>query len=76
MEYLRRVKVDEERERFVQSAFIGWQLGAGGGKGFVEYLEALNIYPGRPMANKKNLSPEEVTANTQRILEKLKKIGK
>lgn len=34
---------EEIREKFVLSAFIGWQMGAGAGKKFGEYLGELGL---------------------------------
>ena len=34
---------DEVREKFILSAFIGWQMGAGAGKKFGEYLGDMGL---------------------------------
>ncbi|MBA7569921.1 hypothetical protein ES708_11663 [subsurface metagenome] len=40
---LSKVEQDEIKERFIQSAFIGWQMGAGSGKKFGEYLGEIGL---------------------------------
>lgn len=38
-----KVRNEETKEKFILSAFIGWQMGAGPGKRFGEYLESLGL---------------------------------
>jgi hypothetical protein len=43
LELLAKIRQEEAKERLVESAFIGFQMGAGGEKGFGEYLESLGL---------------------------------
>jgi len=40
---LLEVRREEEKEKLIMSAFIGWQMGAGGGMKFGEYLADLGL---------------------------------
>lgn len=73
---LRRLLVDEKKEankeRFILSAFIGWQMGAGGNKKFGEYLAELGLLEGQAIAGvipeSKELSAKEAVAKAEEIL--------
>ncbi len=40
---LAKIRQEEAKERLVESAFVGFQMGAGGDKSFGEYLESLGL---------------------------------
>lgn len=40
---LSKARQDEIQEKLISAAFIGWQIGAGAGKRFGEYLEELGL---------------------------------
>lgn len=43
VEFLSEVRKDEAKERMIEAAFIGFQMGAAGDKNFGAYLESLGL---------------------------------
>lgn len=71
LKLLSRVEQDEIKERFIQSAFIGWQMGAGSGKKFGEYLEEMGLSEKRTAAGApedKKLTAKAAIAKAEEIL--------
>lgn len=54
------VKKDEARDRLTESAFIGFQMGAGGDKTFGQYLEAIGLK--EKTAESQTMTPEDLAA--------------
>lgn len=81
---INRALLDEDKARFVQAAFIGWQLGAKVTREgeqpdekypFRKHLENLGLIERQATPEVKGKTAEEVKADTQRIFEKLKAMG-
>lgn len=71
LKLLSKVEQNEVKERFILSAFIGWQLGAGAGKKFGEYLEEVGLSEKRTAAEvpeDKELTAKEAIAKAEEIL--------
>jgi len=66
---LSKLKQEEEKERFILGAWIGFQMGAGGDKNFGEYLYSLGLMEER-VADRKGieLSKEQALAKAGEIL--------
>lgn len=68
---------EDVRERFILSAFIGWQMGAGAGKKFGEYLEGLGLKQiAEVVPEAKGLTAEDAIKKAEEILAMARKKGK
>jgi len=63
---LTEAKQEEGKEKLILSAFIGWQMGAGAGKKFGEYLEDLGLSDKKTPQETK-LTAKEAIAKAERI---------
>ncbi len=62
---------EEVRERFVLSAFVGWQMGAGPGVKFGDYLRALGLVDETEKPQESGgISAEEAISKAESILHK------
>lgn len=65
-----KVRQEEVKEKFILSAFIGWQMGAGGDKKFGDYLKELGLLEGQAESSPEpqGLSAKEAVAKAEEIL--------
>lgn len=63
-----KVKREEEKERYIQSAFVGWQMGAGAGKKFGEYIEGLGLSEKGTRTTPDKVTAKEAIAKAEEIL--------
>ena len=68
---LSKIKQEEAKEKIIQGAWIGFQLGAGGDKRFGEYLESLGLSETEPLPQ---ITAKEALDKARKIREKAKKI--
>jgi len=70
--FLLKEKRAGTREKFTMSAFTAWQMGAGGGKKFGEYLEDLGVVEkkagGEAVPEDKEMTAEDAVAKAEDIL--------
>uniref|UniRef100_A0A6M3IP57 Uncharacterized protein n=1 Tax=viral metagenome TaxID=1070528 RepID=A0A6M3IP57_9ZZZZ len=73
LEVLGKIRQEEAKEKLVNGAWIGFQMGAGGEKNFGQYLESIGLIESKeePMPQ---ITIEEAMAKGQRIREKAKKL--
>jgi len=78
LKLLSKVKEDEIKERFIQGSFIAWQMGAGAGKKFGEYLRELGLQEGQAetMPPAQDLTKEQAIAKAEEILRMAREKGK
>jgi len=72
IELLSEVKIAETKERMIESAFIGFQMGAGGNKPFGKYLESLGLADSKPEDAKPERSAKEIIAGAEKTLQILR----
>jgi len=70
---------DEAKEKFILSAFAGWQMGAGAPKKLGEYLEELGLLEkrgaGKVTPEVKGMTAKEAVAKAEEILAMARKKG-
>lgn len=66
---------DEAREKFILSAFVGWQMGAAGEKTFGEYLSYLGLSD-EPPKRVESQNKEDDTEALRRMGIEVKKVKK
>ena len=74
-----KARQEESQDKFIMSAFIGWQMGAGAGKRFGEYLEELGLLKGQVTTGTTpesgELTAKEAIAKAEGILAMARKKG-
>lgn len=61
---------EEIRDKFIISAFIAWQMGAGAGMKFGEYLEGIGLSEKQPVAE----TPEDKELTAKDAIKKAEEI--
>lgn len=69
---LLKIRRDEIQDKFTLSAFTAWQLGAGAGKKFGDYLDSLGVMgkqaKGEPVPEDKEMTAKDAVAKAEEIL--------
>jgi len=67
-------KKEELREKFILAAYTAWQLGAGSGKKFGEYLDGIGLSDketmSEPVPKVEEMSAKDAIAKAEEILRK------
>lgn len=69
---LPKLKQEESKERLVELAFLGFQMGAGGQQTFGEYLQSIGL-SGEKVVTEKPITAEEAIAKAEKIRKAIRK---
>ena len=69
---LSKVKQEEAKDRLINSAFIAFQMGAGGDKTFGQYLEKIGLSETHSDLSGTQVTAKEALAKAQKIRDKIR----
>ena len=69
------IRTEEMKERYIQSAYIGFQMGAGGEKNFGRYLESLGLAD-KPQQPQDSRTAKDILDGVEKTLQMMREKNK